>query len=352
MSYATNTESSPQDTSNLVTGHQPFWEDRQVPLVELHDHVGASVTPAVLWSLAHQQGLKLPTKDYWEFVQLVTIQDVHEHLNNYLEKYHLPELIQSSPLAIERSVYEIIGGAYRASNVVIHELRYAPLKRNRAGEQDLDHIITASIRGLERALLEYPHQKAGLIFALDRSFPMSYNEICLEKAIRYSREQAVIGIDIAGPRPSDHYDYTQLKPLATKAREAGLGVTIHVGEEGKNTDELWDVVREIQPNRIGHGILAATDPKLMDHLAKENIVLEVCPTSNLNTGSIKSLDELRSIIRSFLDHGVKFCINTDGAELNCTTIKKEMRLLYKNEIMTEAELATANQIAEVASFIH
>lgn len=353
MSYATQTPDSPYDMSHAtIKESRPFWEDRQIPLVELHDHVGGSVTPAVLWSLAHQQGLKLPTKDYWEFVNLVTIQDSHEHLNNYLEMYHLPEFIQSSPLAIERSVYEIIGGAYRASNVVTHELRYAPLKRNRSGEQDLDHIITASIRGLERALLEYPNQKAGLIFALDRSFPIDHNEICLGKAIRYSREQAVIGIDIAGPRPEGHFDYTRLKPLTDKAREAGLGITIHVGEEGNDTRELWDVVTEIEPNRIGHGILAWTDAKLMEHLAHKGIVLEICPTSNLNTGSIKSLDELRTIIRTFLDHGVKFCINTDGAELNRTTIKKEMRLLYNNDIMSEAELAKANEIAKAASFIH
>ncbi len=353
MSLATEATDSKYDKTQTVNNKpRPFWEDRQVPLVELHDHVGGSLTPAILWSLAHQQGLKLPTKDYWEFVDMITIKDAYTHLNHYEKLYRLPELIQSSPLAIERAVYEIIGGSYRASNVVTHELRYNPMKRNRDGEQDLDHIITASIRGLERALLEYPYKKAGLIVMLDRSFPYEHNEICVNKAIQYSREQSIIGIDMAGPRPKQHHDYAQYKPLINKARQAGLGVTIHVGEEGHSTDELWDVVRQIQPDRIGHGILAATDPKLMEYLAKKNIVLEICPTSNLNTGSIESIDDLRNIIRNLLDHGVKFCINTDGAELNSTTIKKEMRLLYNNQIMSESELATANEIAKTASFIH
>lgn len=330
---------------------QPFWHDRQIPMVELHDHVGGSLTPAILWSLAHQQGLKLPTKDYWDFVDMVTIKEPFQHLNNYAERYRLPELIQSSPIGIERSIYEIVGGAYRASNVVVHELRYNPMLRNREGEQDLDHIITASIRGLERALLEFPYIHAGLILMLHRPFPFEHNEIIIKKAIQYSREQAIVGIDIAGPRVKDNHGYRDYQPLIERAKAAGLGVTIHVGEEGKDTKEIWDVVNALQPDRIGHGILAATDKKLMRYLAKNEIVLEICPTSNMNTGAVTSIQELRTILRTLIDNGVKFCINTDGAELNMTTIKKEMQLLYNHQIMTEAELMRANEIAKEASFI-
>ncbi len=339
---------SGQSATPLLT---PFWEDRQEPLVELHDHVGGSLTPAILWSLAHQQGLKLPTKDYWEFVDLVTINTKHDHLNRYLSAYHLPELIQSSPMAIERSVYEIVGGAYRASNVTVHELRYNPMLRNRGGEQDLDHIITASIRGLERALLEFPHIKAGLILMLDRRFSLKHNNIIIDKAIQYSRERAIVGIDIAGPRKKDDHQYHRYQRMVERAKRAGLGITIHVGEEGKDTKELWQVVEELEPNRIGHGLLAATDKKLMKALAEKKIVLEICPTSNFNTNALATVDELKKIIRTFLDNGVLFCINTDGAELNCTTIKKEMQLLFDNKIMTEVELKRANEVACDATFV-
>ena len=76
--------------------------------------------------------------------------------DGYLQLFHWTELIQSSPLAVERAVYEVVGGAYRRNNVTTMELRFNPMKRNRGGEQDLDHIISAATRGMDRAKLEYP----------------------------------------------------------------------------------------------------------------------------------------------------------------------------------------------------
>ena len=106
------------------------------------------------------------------------------------------------------------------------------MKRNRGGERDLDHIIMAASRGLDRAALEYPQVRAGLILMMDRTFTREQNEVIVEKAIRYA-PRGVVGIDIAGPRPGGaRYPYRELAPLVEEARAAGLGVTIHVGEEG------------------------------------------------------------------------------------------------------------------------
>src|SRR5437899_10855006 len=152
-------------------------------LTELHVHLGGSVDPAALWGIAHEQGIRLPTKDYWEFVDLITVgKRERKSFEDFLALYRWTELIQSSPLAVEQSVYEVVSGAYRKANITTLELRYNPMKRNRGGERDLDRIIVASIRGLERALLVYP-VKAGLIFCLDRAFDEALNAIILEKAI-------------------------------------------------------------------------------------------------------------------------------------------------------------------------
>src|SRR5207237_3681739 len=149
--------------------------------------------------------------------------------------YHWTELIQSSPLAVERSVHAAIGGAYRSQGITTLELRFNPMKRNRGGERDLDHIILAAVRGLDRASLEYPQVRAGLILMMDRTFTAEQNAIIVEKAIRWSA-RGVVGIDIAGPRPGGgRYDYRQVAPKVEHARSAGLGVTIHVGEEGGET---------------------------------------------------------------------------------------------------------------------
>ena len=171
---------------------------RKIPLAELHCHLGGAVTPAIMWSIAHAQGIKLPTSDYWEFRDMITVSERRARsFDGYLQLFHWTELIQSSPIAVERAVYEVVGGAYRKNNITTMELRFNPMKRNRGGEQDLDHIIAAAIRGMDRASLEYP-VKPGLIFCLDRAFPFELNEIIVEKAIAW-RDRGVVGIDIAGP---------------------------------------------------------------------------------------------------------------------------------------------------------
>src|SRR5258706_325741 len=141
----------------------------------------------------------------------------------------------STPSAVEQSVYDVVSGAYRKANITLLELRYNPMKRNRGGEQDLDHIIYASIRGLERASLEYP-VKAGLIFSADRTFSYALNEIIIEKAIFY-RHRGVVGVDIPGPGNAD-FHYKDYAALMKRAKKAGTGVTIHAGEdEGRQSVE-------------------------------------------------------------------------------------------------------------------
>src|SRR3982750_1514737 len=246
-------------------------------LAELHTHLGASVASEIMWSLAHEQGIALPVKDYWEFDRLVTIADPRrvDSLDTLDQIYHWTELIQSSPLAVERSVHTAIGGAHRSQRITPLELRFNPMKRNRGGERDLDHIIMAASRGLDRASLEYPRGGAGLILMMDRTFTREQNEVIVEKAIRY-RGRGIVGVDIAGPRPDGvRYPYRDLAPLVEEARNAGLGVTIHVGEEGEEHGdaEIAEVVEHLRPDRIGHGILAARNPELMAALREQEIVL-------------------------------------------------------------------------------
>src|SRR6201987_5732620 len=183
-------------------------------LAELHTHLGASVASDIMWSLAHEQGIALPVKDYWEFDRLVTIADPRpvDSLDALNDIYHWTELIQSSPIAVERSVHAAIGGAYRSQGITTLELRFNPMKRNRGGERDLDHIIMAAIRGLDLASREYPQVRAGLILMMDRTFTPRQNEIIIEKAVRWM-SRGIVGIDIAGPRPNgERYDYRLVQP--------------------------------------------------------------------------------------------------------------------------------------------
>jgi adenosine deaminase len=325
-----------------------------VGLAELHTHLGGSVASDTMWSLAHEQGIALPVKDYWEFDQLVTVSDPRgvPDLDALDAIYHWTELIQSSPFAVERSVHGAIGGAYRSQGITTLEVRFNPMKRNRGGERDLDHIILAASRGLDIARLEYPQVRAGLILMMDRTFDARQNEIIVEKAVRWA-ERGVVGVDIAGPRPGGaRYDYTQLAPMVETARAAGLGITIHVGEEGETgAEEIGEVVESLRPDRIGHGVLAAREPALMRLLRETRVTLEICPTSNLLTGALADEDEVRETFRRFVEHGVAFTIATDGPEMMRTHLRDELALLHRIGALDEEEIAQANARGHAASFV-
>src|SRR5947207_3878781 len=324
-------------------------------LAELDTHLGGSVSSDILWSLAHEQGIALPVKDYWEFDRLVTIADPRgvPDLDALDAIYHWTELIQSSPLAVERSVHAAIGGAYRSQKITTLELRFNPIKRNRGGERDLDHIILAAVRGLDRASLEYPQVRAGLILMMDRTFSAEQNTVIVEKAVRWA-PRGIVGVDIAGPRPNGaRYDYRQVEPMVDEARAAGLGVTIHVGEEGGDMgrEEIGEVVEVLRPDRIGHGILAAGEDELMSALREAEIVLEICPTSNLLTKALADDEAVRDTLRSFVDAGVQFTIATDGPEMMHTHLRDELDLLLRIGALEEQELDEANRRGHEASFV-
>jgi adenosine deaminase len=321
---------------------------RKIPLAELHCHLGGAVTPAIMWGIAHSQGIKLPTKDYWEFRDLITVSPRRARsFDGYLQLFHWTELIQSSPLAVERSVYEVIGGAYRKNNVTTMELRFNPMKRNRGGEQDLDHIIAAAVRGMDKATLEYP-VKPGLLFCLDRAFPFELNEILVEKAIAW-RDRGVVGVDIAGPESST-FRVADYRRLFREARRYGLGITVHTGESGP-IEEVARVIELLEPDRIGHGVKAAYDPRAMAMLRERGIVLEICPTSNLNTRVVSGWEELRWIFDQFRRNDVRFTISTDGPEMLKTYIRDELATLGRLGILSLDEQRRAAETSLAASFV-
>ena len=322
---------------------------------DLHIHIGASVAPHVMWSIAHQQGLRLPVKDYWEFVEMITVNPRKcKSLEDYLRILHeWTERIQSSPMAIERSVYEIIGKEYRSSHVSQIELRFNPMKRNLQGERDLDHIIHAAIRGMDQACLEYG-VKAGLILCLAREFTPEINQIILEKAIKY-QPRGVIGIDVAGTETKriELEDGVQAyASMFAAAKSAGLGTTIHTGETVSTAGEgVVAVIEKLKPDRIGHGIQSAYSEEALKRLADSGTVLEICPTSNLHTRAVRHLEEFKYILGTFLERDVAFTINTDGTYLCGTNLQREFTLLEEAEILSKEESDVIRRRAFDVSFL-
>ncbi len=322
------------------------------PLAELHAHLGASIHPAVYWKIAHSQGFKLDQKDYHEFRDYIRLSiNGKMPLDKYFKEIYHPLLdrLSSGTHAVEEAAHEIIGGAYRSSNITLIELRTNPMKHNHNGTVDLDHIIMAILRGMEKALLEYPKLSAGIIFCLAREFSYEQNEIIVEKAIKY-RRRGVIGIDVAGPITKG-FHYRDYAKLFLKAHRIGLKVTVHAGEV-RDQNDMWEALQYVKPNRIGHGIHAATDKALMKELVKRQTVLEICPLSNIVTEAVENIDELKMHLRTLIENKVLFTINTDWPEMiERAHLKRQFQFLVSEGIMSEEEIKKCNKIAFASSFI-
>jgi adenosine deaminase len=223
------------------------------------------------------------------------------------------------------------------------------MKHNQNAEIDLDYITLAILRGMERALLEYNDLRAGIIFCLAREFDFEKNKIIVEKAIKYHR-RGVVGIDVAGPADSN-FKFSDYAELFQKAKDTGLKVTVHAGEVDEAND-MREAIESIHPQRIGHGIKAAYDKELMNILREKNIVLEICPLSNLMTRAVRDLEEMKFILRAFVDNGVKFTINTDWPEvIENAHLWKQFKMLKEENILTDVELKKCTETAFEATFI-
>jgi len=320
------------------------------PLVELHAHLGASINPAVLWRIAQTQGMKLATRNFSDFKEFITIdKSKNMDLNAYLTKiYHTTlDPLSSGTFAVEEASYEIMSGAYR-NGIKTIELRGNPMRHNNEGKADLDYIILAMLRGMERALLEYPDLSAGIILCCAREFSYEQNKIIIEKAIKYHR-RGVVGIDFAGVA-NPNFKYRDYSEIVKAAKDAGLGITVHTGEV-RDADDMHEAL-SLNPDRIGHGILCYKDKGLMKELSEKKIVLEVCPLSNIATHAVNDLSELKLILNTLIENNVLFTINTDWPEIIPDAhLWRQYVMLKEEKILSEEQLENCTKIAQEASFI-
>lgn len=325
-------------------------------LAELHLHLGAAITPHFLWELAHEQGIRLPEKNYWNFIKLLQVKKTTSEkylrkLNGsqkYLSPFELSQNIQSSPLAVEKCVHYAISKNYRESGVSKIEIRFNPFFRNKNGEYDIDKIILSAIVGMQKAVIEYP-VKAGLILETDRQFDFKKHKIIFEKAVKY-KNLGIVGIDVSGPNPKEGIKIDDFVPLFKFARKSGLKTTFHTGEFTE-ADEVWEVIQKLNPDRIGHGIKAYKDLELVKELTKRKIILEICPTSNVKTQVVKGWEEIKKALQTFIKYNVPFTINSDGPEFLGTNIKKEFQTLLQKQILTKDQIKKIISFSHKASFI-
>ena len=122
-----------------------------------------------------------------------------------------------------------------------------------------------------------------------------------------------------------------------------LGLTVHAGETG-GAEEVREALEALEPDRIGHGVRSAEDASVVAMLRERGTVLEVCPSSNLNTGVLRSHGELRRVVRALVDGGVRFTVSTDGPEMLRSYLRDELAMLMRHEILSLDEVRAAIEI--------
>lgn len=292
--------------------------------IDLHAHLGSSVSASLLWDIAHDNGLRLEHKDYFEFEKALFVEDKLDH-KKYLYKFKETHKIQNSPISITKSVYGAISNAYRKQKLNLLEIRFNPMKRNGMNrEYDLEAVIMSAVIGIKKASLAYPNIKVGLIIETDREFTGEQSMILAEKAVKFKND-GVIGFDIAGFSPKD-FSIKEHQAAFKIAKKGGLGITCHTGEI-TDAKEVEQFINLLEPNRIGHGIQIWKDKEVMRLVAKKDITLEICPTSNLKTGLVSGYSEFKQIFDTLKLNGVKFTINSDGHVFLQSTVKEEFEKL-------------------------
>ncbi|MDR7544166.1 MAG: adenosine deaminase [Armatimonadota bacterium] len=207
------------------------------------------------------------------------------------------------------------------------------------------------VRGMLEAMAEGadgarpPHLSYGFIVTAVRERGPQ-EAAALVEAAAACRDCHVVGVDLAGDE--ENYPPALFVEAANRARDAGLGITIHAGEF-TGPAGIWTAVYQLGATRIGHGIRAADDPVLMDRLRERGVALEICPTSNLRLGLVSSLPA--HPLRRFLERGVPVSINSDDPVLLGTSLSRELAAVARAYRLGPDDLVGLMVTAARAAFL-
>lgn len=288
---------------------------------DIHLHLSGATPAWVLYEIVRESGYKIGQTGYQEFVDSISMsKDKVKDLNSYIQVLHNIDDAQSSPMAVEKSVYHSFVSAF-LSGCDYLELRWNPYKRSQKGRIDLDELIVSARAGMERAKKIFG-MSGGLILCLGRDVSPEFNEGVFKKAVQYFNK-GIDGIDVAGPE--DKKLEQEFKYYYKTANILKMITTIHVGEimHDNLEDEFAQVLEQYKPQRVGHGIQLIKFPKLIKIAQKLDPLFEICISSNLATGAVESIEEMSNILYLFETHGLKYCINTDSTFPLDTNIIKE-----------------------------
>ena len=319
---------------------------KSIPKVELHYHLDGGLRPETIIDLAGKQGLDLPEKDPEKLARWFHRGADRKSLALYLEGFGITVGVLQTEEALERVAREALEDM-AAEGIVYAEIRFAPILHKENG-LSLEEIVAAVLKGLDDGS-EKTGVRYGVILCAMRNQDPGVSLEIAELAVSF-RGRGVVGFDIAGDEfghpPKKHLDAFQY------IRNKNFSITIHAGE-AFGVESIWQAIQICGAHRIGHATRLLEDMVVhgnriekmgsLSHFVRDKRVpLEMCLSSNIQTGAAKSLDEHPFIIYYRNHFRVFLC--TDNTLMSNTTLTKEITLAveYYNLELSDLEKMTLN----------
>ena len=298
-----------------------------MPKIVLHLHLDGSLLLSDMVSWMRELGIHKSEEELQEFVM---VDDDCHSLNDYLTKFDLPCSLLQTKEHLRDATYHLFL-RLSALNVVYAEVRFAPAKHLNWG-LNLDEVVTSVIEGMNAAI-EATGIMGGIILSLMRGDSEKINLEVVDIAKKYLGK-GVCGIDLAGAEAI--YPTQDYKDIFKYAKDLSIPFTIHAGEAAGVSS--INAALLMGAKRIGHGIRAIDDEELQGRLIKDNILLEICVTSNYQTEAIK----MRHPIDKLYEKGIKISINTDNDTVSNIDINKEYEKIIKENLLSIEEILECN----------
>ncbi|OLQ86536.1 adenosine deaminase [Vibrio ponticus] len=302
---------------------------KNLPLTDLHRHLDGNIRTQTILELGQKFGVALPANDVAGLTPHVQIVEAEPSLVAFLSKLDWGVAVLGDLDACRRVAYENVEDALNAQ-IDYAELRFSPYYMAMKHNLPVAGVVEAVVDGVQAGIRDFGI-KANLIGIMSRTFGTDACQQELDAIL--TQKDKIVAVDLAGDelgQPGELF----VKHFA-QVKDAGLNVTVHAGEAA-GAASMWQAIQELGATRIGHGVKAIHDPKLMDYLAEHKIGIESCLTSNVQTSTVESL--ANHPLKQFLDHGVMACINTDDPAV------EGIELPHEYEVAAPQAGLTAEQI--------
>ena len=313
-----------------------------IPKTEIHCHLEGAIRTQTIIDIAREYNLSLPSFVASELDAHVKVYDQLQSLEAVLEAFGIFQNSITSPAVFERIAWELFEDSAK-QNIRLFEVRFSPDWAFHGHNVDWDACLEGLLRAKARAEKEFD-MAIGIIAITSRGMGAESCVKTVDWAIRH--RQHIQAVDLAdGEMLYPMQDF--VKPIL-KAKDAGLKVTVHTGEDTP-ASYVRETIRAFQPDRIGHGIHSIEDMSVVDLLRKRGITLEVNPWSNYLTNSVKTIEE--HPLKKLFDLGLRVTINSDDPEVLETNVNNEYRIAHEILGMSLEDIAACNRFAFESSFI-